>query len=101
MVVVRFLPAVVGGGDAFDVGFAEVALGAVFQVAHAACVDKEGLAFLRFGFVQYPDAGGDLGVGEELAGQGDHGFYEVGLDEGAADVAFAAALAAHGAVGEQ
>lgn len=101
MVVVRLLPAVVGVGDVFDVGGGEVALGAVFQVAHCAGVDKEGLAFLRFGFVQYPDAGGDLGVGEELAGQGDHGFYEVGLDEGAADVAFAAALAAHGAVGEQ
>ena len=75
MVVVRFLPAVVGGGDALDVGVAEVALGAVFHVAHRARVDKEGFALARFGFVQQPDAGGDLGVGKELAGQGDHGFY--------------------------
>ena len=42
-----------------------------------------------------------MGVGKELAGQGYHCFYQVGLDEGAADVAFAAALAAHGAVGKE
>lgn len=101
MVVVRFLPTVVGVGDAGDVGVGKVALRAVFHVAHRAGVDKEGFAVARFGFVQQPDAGGDLGVGEELAGQGYHRFDEVGFDEGAADVAFAAALAAHRAVGEQ
>ena len=95
MVVVRFLPAVVGGGDALDVGVAEVALRAVFHVAHRARVDKEGFAAARFGFVQQPDAGGDLGVGKELAGQGYHRFYQVGFDKCAADVALAAALAAH------
>ena len=100
MVVVRFLPAVVGGGDAGDVGVGKVALRAVFHVAHRARVDKEGFAAARFGFVQQPDAGGDLGVGKELAGQGYHRFDEVGFDEGTADVAFAAALAAHGAVGK-
>ena len=42
-----------------------------------------------------------MGVGKELAGQGYHRFDEVGFDEGVADVAFAAALAAHRAVGEQ
>ena len=95
MVAVRFLPAVVGGGDAGDVGVAEVALRAVFHVAHRARVDKEGFALARFGFVQQPDAGGDLGIGEELAGQGYHRFYQVCFYQGAADVAFAAALAAH------
>lgn len=100
MVAVRFLPAVVGGGDARDVGVAEVALRTVFHVAQGARVDKEGFAAARFGFVQYPDAGGDLGVGEELAGQGNHCFYQVCFYQGAADVAFAAALAAHGAVGK-
>ena len=48
-----------------------------------------------------PDAGGDLRVGEELAGERDHAFDEVGLDEGLADFAFAAGVAAHGAIGEQ
>ena len=101
VVVVRFLPTVVGVGDAFDVGVAEVALRAVFHVAQVARVDEEGFALARFGFVQYPDAGGDLGVGKELAGQGNHRFYQVCFYQGAADVAFAAALAAHRAVGEQ
>ena len=91
----------VGGGDARDVGVAEVALGAVFHVAQVARVNKEGFAAAWFGFVQQPDAGGDLGVGKELAGQGYHRFYQVGFDECAADVAFAAALAAHRAVGKQ
>ena len=101
MVVVRLLPAVVGGGDAGDVGVGKVALGAVFHVAQGARVDKEGFAAARFGFVQQPDAGGDLRVGKELAGQGNHCFYQVCFYQGAADVAFAAALAAHRAVGEQ
>ena len=101
MVAIRLLPAVVGGGDAGDVGVGKVALGAVFHVAHVARVDKEGFAAARFGFVQYPNAGGNGCIGKEFARQGYHRFYQVCFYQGAADVAFAAALAAHRAVGEQ
>jgi hypothetical protein len=34
----------------------------------------------------------------ELAGEGDHAVHEFGLDEGAADVAFAGLLVGHAAI---
>ena len=42
-----------------------------------------------------------MGVGEELAGQGNQTFHQVGIDDGFADFAFVVGLAAHGAVGQQ
>ena len=33
-----------------------------------------------FVFGEEPDAGGDLGVGKELAGERDHAFDEIGFD---------------------
>ena len=39
-------------------------------------------------------------VEEELAGEGDPAVQEVGLDEGAADVAFAGLIGVHAAIGE-
>jgi hypothetical protein len=47
-----------------------------------------------------PQAGGDLGGVEQLAGQGDHAVHGVGLDHGLADIAFAALVGAHRAVGQ-
>ena len=74
-------------------------------------------------FREEPEADGNLRAVEELAGEGDHvvlrfaqdlrsGFaltkcaiahgsvHEVGLDEGAADVAFAGLVGGHAAIGE-
>ena len=47
-----------------------------------------------------PEADGYLRAVEELAGEGDHAVHEVGLDEGAADVAFAGLVRRHAAIGE-
>ena len=83
-----------------------------------------GTGALGFVFREKPDAGGNLGIGEELAGQGDHvvprstrdlrdafGFQrsafargsldKIRLDQGAADVALAAGIRTHRAIGEQ
>ena len=43
----------------------------------------------RFVFREEPEADGDLCAVKKLAGEGDHAVHEVGLDEGAADLAFA------------
>jgi hypothetical protein len=51
-------------------------------------------------FRQEPKADGNLRAVEEPAGEGDHAVYEVGLDEGAADVAFAGLVGGHAAIGE-
>ena len=50
-----------------------------------------------------PDAGGDLGVGEELSGKGDHAFNKVIFrgEEGFPNIAFAAGIGGHGAIGEE
>ena len=53
-----------------------------------------------FVFGQEPEADGDLGGVEELAGQGDHAVDEVVLDQLLADLAFALGVGGHGAVGE-
>ena len=53
-----------------------------------------------FVFREEPEADGDLRAVEELAGEGDHAVHEVGLDEGAADVAFAGLVGGHAAIGE-
>ncbi|EFA28842.1 hypothetical protein HAINFHK1212_0363 [Haemophilus influenzae HK1212] len=42
-----------------------------------------------------------MGVGKELAGQGNHTFHQVGIDDAFADFAFVVGLAVHGAVGKQ
>src|SRR5690606_38772695 len=52
-------------------------------------------------FGQEPDAGRDLGVGEQLAGQGDHAFHQVLFHQALADFAFVVGVGAHGAVGQQ
>ena len=53
-----------------------------------------------FVFRQEPEADGNLRAVEELAGEGDHAVHEVGLDDGAADVAFAGLVGGHAAIGE-
>ena len=53
-----------------------------------------------FRFCQKPEPDGNLRAVEELAGEGDHAVHEVGLDEGAADVAFAGLVGGHAAIGE-
>ncbi len=61
--------------------------------AHFPRIDEERLTTLRaaifgrFVFRQKPKADGNLRAVEELAGEGDHAVHEVGLNEGAADVA--------------
>ena len=60
-----------------------------------------GTGALGFVFREEPDAGGNLGIGEELAGQGDHALDEIRLDQGAADVALTAGIRTHRAIGEQ
>lgn len=52
-----------------------------------------------FVFREEPEADGDLVAVEELAGEGDHAVHEVGLDEGAADLAFAGRRVSWGMVG--
>ena len=54
-----------------------------------------------FVFGEKPDAGGDLGVGEQLAGERDHAFDAIFFQQAFADFAFIAGVGAHGAVGEQ
>ena len=49
---------------------------------------------------QEPEAGGDLGGAEELAGEGDDAVDQAGLDDVLADLAFAGLAGRHGAVGE-
>ncbi len=96
-------------GDLLQVGVGQFAVDAVDEGAEFAGVDEEGVlaavaeaAFGVGGFVfrEEPEADGDLGAVEELAGEGDHAIDEVGLDEGAADVAFAGLVGGHGTIGE-
>ena len=53
-----------------------------------------------FVFREAPEADGYLRAVEELAGDGDHAVHELGLDEGAADVAFAGLVGGHAAIGD-
>ena len=96
-------------GDGRDVSDAEFLLSAADHGADLAGIDEEGLAFAiavaaftvgLFVFGQEPEADGDLGGVEELAGQGDHAVDEVVLDHLLADLAFALGVGRHGAVGE-
>ena len=103
------LPFVEGAGNFFQILRGERAQNAVDHVPELASVDEEGLAgaievFRRrrlLALREEPDAGGNLGVREELTRKRDHALDEVGLNEGAADVALAAGAAAHGAIGEE
>ena len=92
-----------------DVGVGELLACPVHHEAQLAGVDEESVfaavaetAFGVGGFVfrEDPEADGDLRAVEELAGEGDHAVHEVGLDEGAADVAFAGLVGGHAAIGE-
>jgi hypothetical protein len=67
-----------------------------WELAEFAVADEQALAGTvavlpagLFVFGGEPDAGGDLGVGEELTRKSEHALDEVGLDQGATDVAFA------------
>lgn len=102
-------PRVVGFGEGRDVVGVEVLLRAADHGADLAGIDEEGLAFAvavaafavgLFVFGQKPEADGDRGGVEELAGQGDHAVDEVVLDHLLADRAFALGVGRHGAVGE-
>ena len=112
----------IGAGDFLQVGVGELAVDAVDEGAEFAGVDEEGfaasIAELRpphpgplprsggegvlagFALCQEPEADGNRRAVEELAGEGDHAVHEVGLDEGAADVAFAGLVGGHAAIGE-
>ena len=61
---------------------------------------KPRLAVGALVFREEPEADGNLRGVEKLAGQGDHAVHEVGLDDGAADVAFAGLVGGHAAIGE-
>ena len=88
-------PAVIGGDDLPQVLFGKLTVDAVDEGAHFPGVDEEGLlaaiAFLPVVLVprEEPEADGDLGGVEELAGECDHAVDEVRLDEGFSDLAFA------------
>ena len=51
-----------------------------------------------FVFREEPEADGNLRAVEELVGERDHAVHEVGLDEGAADVAFAGLFRQYAAI---
>jgi len=53
-----------------------------------------------FVFREEPEAAGNLRAVKKLAGEGGHAVHEVGLDEGAADVAFAGLVGGHAATGD-
>ena len=53
-----------------------------------------------FVFRKEPETDGDLRSINEAAGECDHAVHEAGLDEGAADVAFAGPVGGHSAIGE-
>ena len=105
-------PGVIGVDDLRDVGVGQFAMNAVDERAHFPRIDEERLlapVAEASRFRQYrralllrqePEADGNLRAVEELAGQGDHAVHEVGLDEGAADVAFAGLVGGHAAIGE-
>ena len=106
------MPGVEGVGHLFDVIHGEVAQHAVLHVAKLAGVDEQELAApVALLLVQgqavaivageQPDAGRDLGIGEQLAGQGHHAFHIVVLDQLLADFAFVVGVGAHGAIGQQ
>ena len=87
--------------DAFDIGIGQFDLHAAHAGAEFARVDKQHFAGAGgFLFGKEPQAGGNLGIEEQLAGQSDHDFYYVGLDHRLADIAFAVLAGAHGAVGQ-
>ena len=86
----------VGAGDLLRFLVGQFAVDAVDHVAHLAGIDEERLAGAvaeRWPFflvcVRNQMQAGIWVLVEELAGEGDHALHEVGLDEGAADVAFA------------
>lgn len=93
-----FLEFFEGAREAFDVLLAEVAMLAVYHVAHVAGVDKERLAFLLFAAADEPERDGDGDAVEELGGHGDYAFDEIRFDDAFADFAFAAGLRAECAV---
>src|SRR5690606_30132449 len=106
------LPGVEGISDFGDIVLAEVAQYPIPHKTQVTGIDKqELLSSVTFLFVtnhavglvpgQEPDAGGDLGVGEQLAGQGDHAFHQVLFHQPLADFAFVVGVGAHGAVGQQ
>lgn len=76
------------------------ALADVDEACLLAAVAQAAFGVGGFVFREEPEADGDLRAVEELAGEGDHAVHEVGLDEGAADVAFAGLVGGHAAVGE-
>lgn len=101
-----------GIGNFLDVIDREIAQHAVFHVAHLAGVDEQefaapvALLFVQreavlFVAGQKPDAGRNLGIGEQLAGQRDHAFHVVVFDQPLADFALKVGVAAHRAVGQQ
>ncbi|MNI85039.1 hypothetical protein D3C73_1419970 [compost metagenome] len=106
LVALAVLPGMEGVGHLFDVVQPEVAQHAVFHIAELARVDKQELAapvalllvqVKTVGLVlgEEPDAGRNLRVGKELAGQCHHAFHIVLLDQLLADFAFVVGVAAH------
>ena len=95
-------PGVVGGDDAGDIGFGEFAVDTVGHFAEFAGIDEQRLALAVpvLGLVEEPEADGDLGAVEELAGEGDHAIDQIRFDDCLADFAFAGLVGAHTAVGQ-
>src|SRR5690606_31198549 len=104
-------PGVVGVGDLFDFLIGQFAPGAVHHHAHVAGIDEQHLpaAVAQSGLPdqavaaalgQDPEAGGDPGGVAQLARQRHHAVHHVGFQHGLADLAFAALVGTHGAVGQ-
>ncbi len=110
-------PLMVGPDNLLNVLLGEFTVNAVDKRAHLAGVDEErftaavaeaigdaavGVGDFAGGLAagEEPEADGDLGAIEELAGEGDHAVDEVGFDEGFADLAFAGLIRGHAAIGE-
>ena len=70
---------------------AESFMASCYQAEFRFAIEQTGIVrrIERVLFSAKPEADGNLRAVEELAGKGDHAVHEVGLDEGAAEVALA------------
>ena len=75
-------------------------LASIDEQGVAAPIAEAPLSVGRLALGQEPEAHRNLGAVEELAGQGHHAVHQIGLDQGLADLAFAALVGAHAAVGQ-
>ena len=96
----------VGAGNQGNIVIGQFLVAAVDHRAQFAGIDKQdfirAVAKLMVGLVarQKPQAGGNHGVVKQLRGQGHHAVHQPGFDHVLANLAFAAGVAVHAAVGQ-